>query len=136
MCKPTGKTLKKKGQKVLKHWEQPLPCLTSICVNQLICHSRSFCHKKSSLCLFAFIMSIKTYMKIFLLLAYIQLSYCYQSDNVDYFPRNRYRNSRTCKHRPYSALEPFYRKSILESTIYLVFIILLGILFGLMFLGK
>ncbi|ERL92626.1 uncharacterized protein LOC109546905 [Dendroctonus ponderosae] len=75
------------------------------------------------------------YVKLLFLILWIYSIECDDFEKAEPLNKVRYRNSRTCKHRPYSAFEPFYRQSILESPVYLVFIVLLGILFGLMFLG-
>ncbi|KAL1514232.1 hypothetical protein ABEB36_003520 [Hypothenemus hampei] len=73
------------------------------------------------------------YVKQLFFLAYISSICCDRQYNKE--PDLLWRKSRTCQHKPYVALEPFYRKSILESTSSLIFIVLLGILFGFLFLG-
>ncbi|XP_066259434.1 uncharacterized protein [Euwallacea similis] len=68
-------------------------------------------------------------------LLFVHLSVCHEIKYRERIFKNQYLNNHTCKHHPNSAFKPFYRKSILENTVYLVFIILFGILFGLMLLG-
>ncbi|XP_050301363.1 uncharacterized protein LOC126739638 [Anthonomus grandis grandis] len=66
---------------------------------------------------------------------YFCFATCEIDENHQEINKMLLRNSRTCKHRPYSPFEPFYRHSIFENTFYLIFIVVLGIIFGLMFLG-
>ncbi|KAJ8944175.1 hypothetical protein NQ314_009537 [Rhamnusium bicolor] len=78
----------------------------------------------------------------FKVLLIFSFCYCVCGDEINNLVfKYKYRNVRHCK-KPLNSinnnndeLQPFYRKNILENPLYLIFLIFLGILFILMFLG-